>query len=113
DPQRAAQASPYRAPIAHGFLTLSLLSHLHAQAVQLEGPIAQLINYGLNRVRFPAPVKAGDAIRAHSLLRKLEQKGSAWLLTWEITVEVRGQSKPAMIAEWLLRAETTSASESP
>src|SRR5438132_10785769 len=66
DAERARTESPFGTTIAHGFLTLSLLSHLHAQAVQLNGDFKMAINYGLNRVRYPSPVPAGSRIRAQS-----------------------------------------------
>jgi acyl dehydratase len=101
-PERATRESPYQATIAHGFLTLALISHLHAQAVTIEG-CKRVINYGLNRVRFPAPVRAGDAIRCRSTLQACERIGDAWQVTWLITVEMQGQTKPALVAEWLVR----------
>lgn len=102
DADRARRDSPYQATIAHGFLTLALVSHLHGQAVTVEG-CTRVINYGLNRVRFPAPVRAGDALRSHSVLQALEEVGGAWQVTWQITVELGGQAKPALVAEWLVR----------
>lgn len=103
DTERARTESPYRTTIAHGFLTLSLLSHLHAQAVHLRGDFRMVINYGLNRVRFPSAVPAGSRIRAHSTLQALEEIDSTIQLTWLITVEIEGQPKPAIVAEWLVR----------
>ena len=64
NPERAQRESPYGAAIAHGFLTLSLMSHFMREAIELPGEVRQTINYGLNRVRFPAPVRAGGMIRA-------------------------------------------------
>src|SRR5262245_37912425 len=72
DPTRAERESPYAKTIAHGFLTLSLLSHLQRQAVQIGGEFSRAINYGFNRVRFPAAVPVGSRIRVHSTLAKLE-----------------------------------------
>jgi acyl dehydratase len=103
DTERAKSESPYGTTIAHGFLTLSLLSHLHRQAVQLRAEHKMVINYGLNRVRFPAPVPASSRIRAHSMLQSVEEVPGGFQTAWAITVEVEGQSKPALVAEWLVR----------
>lgn len=102
DPERASRESPYQSAIAHGFLTLALISHLHGLAVKIDGG-THVINYGLNRVRFPGPVRAGKRVRARSLLQALEKVNEAHQLTWQITVEVEGQSKPALVAEWIVR----------
>jgi acyl dehydratase len=103
DAARARTELPQGVPIAHGFLTLSLLSHLHSHAVQVRGDFRRVINYGLNRVRFPHPVPAGARIRAHSTLHALEELPGAVQLTWAITVECEGQPKPALVAEWIVR----------
>jgi acyl dehydratase len=100
---RAERDSPYGTTIAHGFLTLSLVSRLHADAVRTENGIARVINYGLNRVRFPAPVLAGSRIRTRSVLQAFEEIADAFQLTWQMTVEVEGQSRPALVADWLVR----------
>ena len=73
DPERARRESPYGATIAHGFLTLSLMSHFMREAIQLPGNVRQTINYGLNRVRFPAPVRAGEKIRARVRLQIVQR----------------------------------------
>jgi acyl dehydratase len=102
DPDRARQESPFGTTIAHGFFTLALVSQLHDQAVQIGG-LARVINYGLNRVRFPAPVRVGSAVRSRSLLQSVEEKEGALQVVWQITVEISGETKPALVAEWLLR----------
>jgi len=102
DPERARQELPQGRTLAHGFLTLSLMSQLHAQAVHIGG-VRRVINYGLNRVRFPAPVLAGARIRSRSVLVAIEEMADSVQLTWKITIEVEGQAKPALVAEWLLR----------
>ena len=102
DRERAQRESPYGTTIAHGFLTLSLISRLHHQAIEITG-YSRAINYGLNRVRFPNAVRAGSRIRGHSKLQSLSELDDGLQLTWLITVEVEGQSKPALVAEWLLR----------
>ncbi|HEV8059766.1 MAG TPA: MaoC family dehydratase [Gemmataceae bacterium] len=103
DVARAKAESPYGITIAHGFLTLSLLSHLHAHAVQVHGDFTRAINYGFNRVRFPAPVLAGSRIRVRSTLQALEEITGGVQVTWNITVEIEGNAKPAVAAEWLAR----------
>jgi acyl dehydratase len=103
DVERAKTESPYGTTIAHGFLTLSLLTHLHSQAVQVRGGFHRAINYGLNRVRFPAPVRAGHRIRARSTLEALEDLPQGIQLTWLVAVEVDGEAKPALVAEWIGR----------
>jgi acyl dehydratase len=103
DPERARTKSPYGATIAHGFLTLSLLSHLHSQAVQMGGDFKLAINYGLNRVRFPAPVPAEARIRARSRLQAVEDIPGGIQIVWLITVEIDGTAKPALVAEWIVR----------
>jgi acyl dehydratase len=103
DPPRAQRESPYGATVAHGFLTLSLLSHWLAEAVQIQGGYQRTINYGLNRVRFPAPVTVGSRVRAHYTLQTFEEILDGFQLTWLATVAVENQTKPALVAEWLLR----------
>src|SRR6185437_6894588 len=71
DPDRAQKESPYATTIAHGFLTLSLLSHLMHQALQIQGGVRMAVNYGFNRVRFPSPVRAGSKIRGRFTLQSL------------------------------------------
>lgn len=103
DAERAAGESPFGTTIAHGFLTLSLISQLHLQSVQIQG-VKQTINYGLNRVRFPAPVPAGSQIRTRSQLQAWDEVGDTVVqMTWTIRVDVKGQAKPSLIAEWVLR----------
>ena len=104
DPVRAAGESPYGATVAHGFLTLSLLSALFQDAVPVREGIRFAINYGLNRVRFPGAVPAGSRIRGRFVLRSLDTMpdGSVQAV-WEAVVEREGESKPACAAEWLTR----------
>ena len=109
DPERA-KATPFGTTIAHGFLTLSLLTHLGATA-QPENPnparfsgMVMGINYGFDKVRFINPVKVGSRVRAHSLLSKVELKGSAIQQTRTMTVEIDGETKPALVADWLTRS---------
>ena len=108
DPERAAKESPHGATIAHGFLTLSLLPFLtesnHPDFFQKNYPGMRMrINYGLNRVRFPAPVVAKSRIRARSILQHAEKVGEAVQITYLVTVEIEGNDKPACIAEHIVR----------
>lgn len=103
DPQRAAKESPYGATIAHGFLTLSLLSYLSRTTIEIRGDFRMRINYGLNRVRFPAAVTSGSRVRARFTLASLEEITNAVHLTWQAMVELEGGTKPACVAEWLTR----------
>jgi acyl dehydratase len=102
DPERAARESPFKQTIAHGFLTLSLLSELARLSMSVGG-LRMGINYGLNRVRFVAPVPAGARIRGRFKLAEMEEiKGGAQAI-WEVTVEREGGDKPCCVAEWLVR----------
>jgi acyl dehydratase len=103
DGDRARVESPYGTTIAHGFLTLSLLSRLQAQAVQVQGEFARRINYGFNRIRFPAAVVAGARIRLRSTLKAFEEIDGGFQLTWAVVIEIEGQSRPALVAEWIGR----------
>jgi acyl dehydratase len=103
EPDRARAESPYGTTVAHGFLTLSLLGHLLSQAVRVNGPFSRRINYGLNRVRFPAAVPAGARIRARFTLRAAEEIPGGLQIVWGVTVECEGQHKPVMVAESLSR----------
>ena len=100
---RARTESPFGTTVAHGFLTLSLLSHLKSQAIQVRGGFKMAINYGLNRVRFPAPVRAGSRIRGRFTLQAVDDVAGGVQATLLATVEVEGSKKPALVAEWLLR----------
>jgi acyl dehydratase len=103
DPQRAQKESPYKGTIAHGFLTLSLISHLMKEAFQIRGGIRLAVNYGLNRVRFPAPVRTGSRIRARFTLLGLKDLAGSYEATFSVTVETEGSDKPCCIAEWIVR----------
>jgi acyl dehydratase len=102
DPERAAK-SPFGGTIAHGFLTLSLLSHL-AESTFSFSDRRMGINYGLNRVRFTAPLKSGTRVRGRFTLNKLEKlDGNGVQVTWNAVVEAEGSDKPVLVAEWLGR----------
>ena len=108
DPE-AAKATPFGTTIAHGFLTLSMLTHLAAGATSAEPDPARLIgvlmgvNYGFIKVRFINPVKVGARIRARAVTANVELKGSAIDVTRSFTVEIEGEDKPALVAEWITR----------
>ena len=103
DRERAATESPYGTTIAHGFLTLSLISALMRNAISIGG-LRMTINYGANRVRFVSAVPAGSRIRARIVLQSLMPvDGGAQQATWNITVEREGAAKPCLVAEWLVR----------
>ncbi len=108
DPEKAAELSPYKVTIAHGFLTLSLVVHLGKtipplDAAAYEG-LVMGVNYGLDRVRFPNPVKVDSNIRARRELVSAELKDPNSLqLKQRVTIEIEGESKPACVAEQLTR----------
>ncbi len=103
DVERARTASPFGRTIAHGFLTLSLLSKLSHDCFEIGGDFRMRINYGLNRVRFPSPVVEGARIRPRFTLQSLEEFDEGYQLVWAVTVEVEGGRKPALYAEWVVR----------
>ncbi len=96
-----ARRSPFGSTIAHGFLSLSLLSYFLKELELFPGTLTAL-NYGLNKVRFPQVIKAGQRIRNHAVLLAAESRGKQWLLTVGNTLEIEGETKPAMIAEALI-----------
>ncbi len=102
DPERAA-ATPFGGTIAHGFLILSLLPHfLESIAPEIENAMFG-INYGTDKVRFLQPVKVGSRIRARNTLAEVtEKRPGQWLLKQQVTVEIDGEVKPAMVAEHLV-----------
>ena|ERR1051326_1361210 len=103
DADRARTELPQGKTIAHGFLTLSLLSFLVKEAVAVKVNFSRAINYGLNRVRFPTPVPAGAQIRVRLKLVSVEDVSGGIQVCWAATLDVDGESKPALVAEWLLR----------
>ena len=102
DPERAGRESPFGGTIAHGFLTLSLLSEMGRTAMKVGG-VRMGINYGLGRVRFVSPVPAGSRIRGRFTLAALKEIGDGAEVTWKVTVEREGGDKPCCVAEWLVR----------
>ena len=102
DPERATKESPFGGPIAHGYLTLSLLVPLVAQVLTISD--AKMgVNYGLNKVRFPAPVPVGSKVRARVTLKDVEEVAGGLQNTLAVTIEREGGEKPVCIAEWVTR----------
>jgi acyl dehydratase len=102
DIERARAETPFGTTIAHGFLTLSLVSALMRDAVTVDGAHISL-NYGLNRVRFVSPVPAGSRIRARIALARCDDVGNGVQATWNVTIEREGGEKPSVVAEWIVR----------
>ena len=101
DPQGAAQ-TPFGGTIAHGFLSLSMLSRMAAEGMLIPDNIKMAVNYGLDRVRFIKPVRSGKRIRGRFRLDSIEEKAPGQLLLRHtVTVEIEGEEKPALTAEWL------------
>jgi acyl dehydratase len=101
DPQRAA-AGPFGATIAHGFLTLSLLPYLIFQTYRVDGA-EMTINYGLNKVRFPAPVPVGSTVRAEVVLAETTEVSGGVQLVLRATMQIEGAAKPGCVADWVTR----------
>lgn len=102
DAERAAAESPFKTTIAHGFLTLSLIPMLLQQAVKLNY-VKMGVNYGLNKVRFPAPVPVNSRLRAHLSLQSIEAIEGGQQMCWEVKIEREGSDKPVCVAESLAR----------
>lgn len=103
DVERAKRESPFKAPIAHGFLTLSLVASMSYEIGAVPEGTAAIFNYGLDKVRFLAPVKAGSRVRMRSTLASFEEKGPGqYLMKTDNVVEIEGEEKPALIAEALV-----------
>jgi acyl dehydratase len=106
DHERAEKESPFGTTIAHGFLTLSLLSHFMKEAIQIRSGVRMAINYGLNRVRFPAPVRAGAKIRVRVRLQSLTELPDAVEAIFSCSVEAENTGKPCCVAECIVRYYT-------
>lgn len=102
DTERAATEGDWGGTIAHGFFTLSLLSRMAADAFHLELGQSATVNYGLNRVRFPAPVRAGDRVRGRFHLLGCGARPKGIEVVWQVTVDVEGGTRPVCTAEWVL-----------
>jgi acyl dehydratase len=101
DPDRAT-SGPFGTTIAHGFLTLSLIPHFRAQVLQIDG-FAMTINYGLNRVRFPAPVPTGSRLRAQYVVREVTDVDGGVQEVSQVAIERDGHEKPVCVAETVVR----------
>lgn len=102
DPARARSETPFGNSIAHGFLTLSLLSRFINESIDF-GPSRMGLNYGLNRVRFTDPVPVGSRVRCRLALDAVDDIDGGVQMTWRVTVERDGSAKPCLVAEWLTR----------
>ncbi len=102
DRARAAAESPFKTTIAHGFLTLSLMSTFIREAIQFTG-LRMAINYGLNRVRFVSPVPSGSRVRARIAAAAFEEVSGGYQVTWSVTVEREGSDRPCCVADWIVR----------
>lgn len=100
--EEAAKMTPFGGTVAHGFLSLSMLSHLAAGCVVILEGVKMGVNYGFEKVRFVAPVKSGKRIRGHFTLMSADQKiPGQWTFKYGVKVEIEGEDKPALVAEWL------------
>jgi acyl dehydratase len=102
DRERAQRESPFGATIAHGFLTLSLISSLMKEAIQIRGT-RMVVNYGLNRVRFPAPLRVDSKVRVRFSVLGVKDVGVSVEAILSVAVECNGGDKPCCVAEWILR----------
>lgn len=105
DPARCENESPFKTPVAHGFLTLSLLSSLFEKSLRMVDA-KMVVNYGLNKVRFPAPVPVGSRVRARLTLLSIEELKEGAQLAWHVVMEREGAAKPVCVAELILRRYT-------
>ena len=103
DSERAQRESPYGSTIAHGFLTLSLMPYFVRQVIQISGGVHLAVNYGLNRVRFPSPVRVNANIRARISVQSLHELTDSVEVVFGVSMEVQGEAKPCCVAEWILR----------
>ena len=103
DPARAAAESPFGTTIAHGFLTLALLTPLYQSCIEIS-PRRLGINVGMNRVRFVTPVKVDSRVRGRFTIQEVKPIDGGVQIAWNVTVEIEGEAKPACVVEWLTRA---------
>ena len=102
DVERARRDSPFGAPIAHGFLTMSLLPYFADQSLEFRNS-KMGVNYGFNRLRFTAPVKVGSRLRARFTLKECQPIEGGVQLIWDIVMECEGEAKPVLVAQWVIR----------
>jgi acyl dehydratase len=103
DVERARRESPFGATVAHGFLTVALMSRLVHEVVQLQTDSKLRVNYGFNRLRFPAPVTVGSRIRVRVTTNAVREVEGGVEIAWGLVMETENQAKPALAAEWLVR----------
>jgi acyl dehydratase len=103
DPERVGRESPFGGCVAHGFLTLSLLSYFLKQAIAIRSGVAMSVNYGLNKVRFPSAVRAGSRVRARVTLLAVKESPEFVDAAFLMRVESQSSEKPCCVAEWLVR----------
>jgi acyl dehydratase len=101
--EKARKESPYGTTIAHGFLTLSLISHLVKELIQVQSGVRLAVNYGLNRVRFPSAVRADSRIRARIVLNALKELADGVEAIYAVTIDCEHTEKPGCVAEWIVR----------
>jgi acyl dehydratase len=101
--ERASQESPYGTTIAHGFLTLSLIGYFVKELINIQDGVEFAVNYGLNRVRFPAPVPSDSKIRARIFLLAWKELADSIEATFTVTIESDQSEKPSCVAEWIVR----------
>jgi len=101
DPEKAGRHSPFKKTVAHGFLSLALLSRMLGECIQVRSATMG-VNYGLNKVRFPSPVPVDSRIRLTGWVKQIEDYGKSGMkITWHCTVEIEGSDKPACVAEFI------------
>ena len=107
DADRAA-ATAFGGPVAHGFLTLSMLSAMSYQVMEGVPGVASSVNYGFDRIRFVSPVRAGQRIRGRFSVAEVVEKPGRYDVTWDVAVEIDGAERPAIVAKWInvLEVET-------
>jgi acyl dehydratase len=103
DAKRAAAESPFGAPIAHGFLTLSLASYFLGQVLQFRSSAGMAVNYGLNRLRFTAPVRVGSHVRGRFAVQSATDSHGYLECLLAVSIEVQGEEKPCCVLEWVVR----------
>ena len=101
NPERAKRETPFGGTIAHGFLTTSLLANMAYQTSPWVQGTKTGINYGFNRLRYVAPVPTGSRVRGRFVLKAFELQPTRWQSTYEVTVEIEGADKPALVADWV------------
>ena len=102
DPGRCERESPFGVPIAHGFLTLSLLPAIFENAIAMLN-VRMVLNYGLNKVRFPAPLPVGSRVRGRLSLQSVDQIDGGAQLVWDVVLEREGGDRPVCVAEFVMR----------